>query len=396
MLRVEARPVDAPGAFVQGDVGGGASVITFVYFDESLAALALAAGPVPAQDPLAPLPRFAEAHRLVLREGRTDGWSRLEALEGALASHLYPEPEGCREVLRGGRELCVPNGCPGGCARDFCYEPPVPLAGLDSGWPDDGVSVVREGQDYWLYFATKRWTASSTSTLGRGDHARVRLEDALTPDLDSLTALEHVPAAGLLNVARPSVTPDGLELVFSALRAEATAHEVFLSHRRSVREPFEPARFAIGGLVRQHMMDPVVLMDPTIVLLWSGVPDKLTLFRRVHGEEGSVDFSPEISLTSSLSPDPLMNLGRIAELARPNLSCDGWHLLLLRKLGGEVIPSATLVTRHQPLEFSRFIEVRDLMPTGDRPYTTWAEHPDCSAAYLSDGERIYVARRRPC
>lgn len=396
-LVVDARPVEAPGPLVQAGLGGARELtITFVYFRESLEALRLRPGPVPAQDPLDPLPDFAEAYRLVVRDGETDGWTELQALEGGLAAHLYPHPEGCREVFRGGRELCVPDGCPGGCARDFCYEPPAPLAGLDAGWPDDGVSVVREGDEFWLYFVTKRWTASSTASLGRGDHAKVRLTDPFTPDLSSLTALEHVPTVGVLSVARPSVSRDGLELIFSVRRAEATAYEVFLSHRRSVREAFQPARFAIAGLVGQDMLDPLVLVDPTIVLLWSGVPDKLTLFRRVHGEEGSVDFSPEISLTSSLSPDPLMRLGKIAELARPNLSCDGWHLLLLRKLGDQVVPTATQVTSHQPLEFSRFLEVRDLLPTGPRPYTTWAEHPDCSAAYLSDGERIYVARRRPC
>ncbi len=396
-LIVTAQELRAGAPLLTREVSGGSAVeLSLIFYAEELAALGLEAGSVGARSSLDPLPPFLETYQLTLEGDDGAEFERVDELGEPLLSHLYPHPEGCTEVSRGGREYCVPNGCTGDCARDFCFDPPEPWTGLDSVSPHDGVSTVREGGEVWLYFLTRHWASTSTGPASRGDHAKVRLIDASTAELASLTKLDNLPPTELTHVSRPSVTRDGLELIFSALPEGRQSEQVFVSQRSSLNAPFSRASFAISGLDAQDMLDPLIMLDPTMVLLWSGVPDKLTLFRRGSPEPGAVDFSADISLTPTLSPDPGMRLGNVASFARPNLSCDGWHLLLFRKFGDDVLPSTTLVTRHTPLELTPFQVVEDLRPPAGVRYTSWTEHSDCTAAYLSDGERLYIARRRRC
>lgn len=384
-LELQAFELDEPPVLNRELQPGARRLISLVMFTAHLDELGLEPGPVAAPTTTRPMPLFADAFETLFQDGELGEWTRIRELRENISKWIYTE--GCQFTETGTGQLCLPNVCPGDCKRDFCWSPPVPWTALNSGTGEDGVTAVVERGELWFYFVTHRWTSTSTSDRGRGDHARVRLLDATTPDMSTLAKAPSTERTDLETIGRPTISSDGRELWFHA-DILGGRRESLRSHKPSPDSDWWPSEVGLPGLDTKRIDDPVLLADRRTLLVFLGASlgNALTVMTRPTATPGDLGFDL-VAATPQL----------FGQASDATVSCDGFHLLFVFDQEDEVIPSAIPILLMSSLEFGQRVPLIDLPSRLDGlPVVAIGESPDCSAVYLSNGERIYYATPRPC
>jgi len=297
-----------------------------------------------------------------------------------------------------------PNTCPEGadCERSFCWgTASVVTTSTRSDVSDTGGVPVIDPDGAWLYVSRKlpEWR-HSTGALAR--HVRMRIVgpgqvDPSTAEILPTTATATVGYNGV-----PSVTRDGLEMVFNSTRGDEAWRdpEVYLSWRASRAAAWSIPRAIEGIGTRMYhddgVEDPLMLPDGRTLIFTRLDTNRVAQARRVRDELGSVEM---VIQTDALASE------RGYRVLSNNLSCDGWHLLFVRRIadsvGSDMEPRATKILSLDPLLFAAD-SVPIPLPVGrDRVQKkdgllSINEAPDCSGVYFSDFDRVYYAPAVAC
>jgi hypothetical protein len=388
----------------------GSTFATLLYFDRSLEEVGLTAGGPIARGDLELV--FSKGFGSDLSGDTEPEWGRIilqQDLRPAVRELLYSS---CVFRERDGVVRCVPNDpcADGGCQREFCWDEPQLLEGVNAeGRQDIGGTPIEESGAVWLYFSTSRWSpAVQSSTTPSSVHAKIRLIDATHADPSSVERVTTGDFVGKGWSGRPVFSSDGLEMFFSSSRPDAVwwDNECYLAHRSTSGGPWsEPtvvADLAGAGEADTNIDTPVPLPDRLTMLAWQSNLHQIVSFKRTRRAPGDTDFAHEVSLVFE----------RGYTLWPASISCDGQYLFYVRRARywrpTEQFPQdaphepRVALIGYEPVTLTRARSIP--LPVGthyggprqEKGIVSLAEHPDCTHIYFSDFSDIYVAKKVSC
>lgn len=329
-------------------------------------------------------------------------WSRvaLKGYRGACAGPVVFSAEG---ALGAGGALTLAADCAFQCEvpkcdRKFCFGNSEALDALRA--PDGalvpratGAALVGEGEDRWLYLGTDRFSSPSLRM------ARVRMRDAVTPDMSTLEPSPVDVFSGTGTTLPPRISPDGLEMYFGSTRDVASWDKSFLhiATRDAVTEEWgAPQLMTFDPPYEDGVFHAVLLHDGRTILYRRSVSHEIHIARRDGAVRGETHFR-------HLGRAHFENADQYVILSIA-LSCDGHHLLYTRgsrdpAANGIVESMAVRITSLDPVDFGVPIPLEDL-PLGNRDdqQIVWElfEAPDCSGLYYSNERSIFFKPKVSC
>lgn len=298
-----------------------------------------------------------------------------------------------------GRELAPdPSAVPDRCRVDAPFGSPAALTGWLPG--KSILSARRAKDDGWYLSIDETPLGKTTGRLG----LYVERNGALEPTESAIIAQLASPAdAGVTNDEQPTVSPDGLRLLFQSDRDRGTAKlrsfRLYLAERATLRDPFGPPRQVTVGVSTDPSRseeEPYFGGGGRVVFSFQGVREGSTEEETVFGATlgRGPDGAPALE-----GPGSFGTLDTAVEDGHPVISEDGEEIFWASERDTD--PNAPDENVWHAVRsgatFGAPERMTVLSQVGATDYPTYLT-PDRCALYIirkeSDAlKRVYVARR---